>query len=317
MIHSKTVSSRGVTTNRSGVFRDLLIFRGSLLKNASVYVIFVHAVNKVSNGAPTTHRIPGKDVKLLESTASGLSYISYVIDATSSQDQDGPQDDVKRLFDSKHVPRWTPSLIMYYPFGLVIALFRMSLWICGILLDATWFRSPAVISAYLTILGFRSQWYHTERSPTDRHVLVSNHIMPGDLMVIFQGLPQRCVHLITTEGGITNGRWGMMQFSRGFMRLLRPGEYVVPVVLRAKTPWDIRTHTLTSSFLANLFWISFCPWVEVHATVLPPLRPTVGESKAAFVRRVQSSIAEASGLVISELNISATLLHQRRLMKQS
>ena len=31
---------------------------------------------------------------------------------------------------------------------------------------------------------------------------------------------------------------------------------------KVTTPWGIRTHTLNSSFQANLFWLSFCPWVR-------------------------------------------------------
>ena len=51
---------------------------------------------------------------------------------------------------------------------------------------------------------------------------------------------------------MTNGR-GMMKFNRGFMRFSE-GLPVVPVALRATLPWDIATHTLTSSFLSNMFW---------------------------------------------------------------
>lgn len=70
---------------------------------------------------------------------------------------------------------------------------------------------------------------------------------------------------------MTNGM-GMMRFSRGFMRFGR-GLPVVPLALRARPAFGISSHTLTSSFLANLFWFSFCPWVELDATVLPALYP--------------------------------------------
>ena len=70
---------------------------------------------------------------------------------------------------------------------------------------------------------------------------------------------------------MTNGK-GMMRFSRGFMRFGR-GLPVVPLALRARPAFSINSHTLSSSFLANLFWFSFCPWIELDATVLPPLYP--------------------------------------------
>lgn len=244
----------------------------------------------------------------------------------------------------------------------------MCLWIAGVLMDASWFRSPAVVSTYLNLLGFKATWRNVNLLPQGRHVMVSNHVTPGDLMVLFQGLPQRYTHLITTampprvtathnlpctlkfatpeaieelasrasgaqqpgsgaaaeqqeesvhlfpEGGVTNGRWGMMQFTRGFTRLLNPGDRVVPVALKATTPWDIRTHTLLSSFPANLFWLSFCPWVEVEATILEPMQQQPGEAKGVFAKRVQQAIADELGLVVSECNIS---IKKRVMQKQA
>lgn len=269
------------------------------------------------------------------------------------------------LFDitSSHIPAWSPLLALYFPFGVVIAVLRISLWIAGVLIDAPWFRNPDVVRTYLALLGFKANWRNLNLLPPGRHVMVSNHVTPGDLMVLFQGLPQRYTHLITTalpprvtattnlpcalrfatpevleqlaapppapaagrqpqqpeqpvhlfpEGGVTNGRWGMMQFTRGFTRLLRPGDWVVPVALRARTPWDIRTHTLLSSFPANLFWLSFCPWVEMEAVVLQPLQQLEGESRGAFAKRVQQSIADELGQVVSECNITV----KKRIMQR-
>jgi len=56
------------------------------------------------------------------------------------------------------------------------------------------------------------------------------------------------------EGGMTDGRSGLMRFSRGFMRFAA-GLPVVPVALRVRTCLpEVASHTLTSSFGANLFW---------------------------------------------------------------
>lgn len=82
-----------------------------------------------------------------------------------------------------------------------------------------------------------------------------------------------------------------MRFSRGFMRFAQDGP-VVPVALRAKLPWGITTHTLTSSFLANLFWFCFVPSVALEATVLPPLQRSkvrirlysVGSAEQMFIQ---------------------------------
>jgi hypothetical protein len=63
---------------------------------------------------------------------------------------------------------------------------------------------------------------------------------------------------------------------------------VVPAALRLHSPLaGVRSHTLTSSFLANLFWLSFSPWVEYEVTVLPPMAPRPGELRGGFANRVQ------------------------------
>lgn len=69
---------------------------------------------------------------------------------------------------------------------------------------------------------------------------------------------------------MTNGR-GMMKFSRGFM-LFAQRLPVAPMALRAELPWGLATHTLTSSFAANMFWFCFAPSVRLDATVLPPMQ---------------------------------------------
>ena len=62
-----------------------------------------------------------------------------------------------------------------------------------------------------------------------------------------------------------------MPFSRGFM-LFAQRLPVVPVALQAALPWGLHTHTLTSSFAANMFWFCFAPWVRLDAVALPPMR---------------------------------------------
>lgn len=79
---------------------------------------------------------------------------------------------------------------------------------------------------------------------------------------------------------------------------------VVPVALRLRTAFhEVESHTATSSFLSNLFWFSFQPWTVIEATALPPMQLQPGESKAAFVQRVQLAIAQELGCWITDLNI--------------
>jgi hypothetical protein len=121
------------------------------------------------------------------------------------------------------------------------------------------------------------------------------------------------------EGGMTNG-CGMMRFSRGFM-LFADKLPVVPVALRIKTAFpEVKCHTLDSPFLANLFWFSFQPWTELEAVALPPMELAPGESKAAFVQRVQLAIAQELGVWVADLNIqqkrSMVQQHQRKVKQQ-
>jgi hypothetical protein len=119
---------------------------------------------------------------------------------------------------------------------------------------------------------------------------------------------------------MTNGS-GMMRFSRGFM-LFAEQLPVVPVALRIKTAFpEVKCHTLDSPFLANLFWFSFQPWTELEAVVLPPMQLAPGESKAAFVQRVQLAIAQELGVWVADLNFqqkrSMVQQHQRKVKQQA
>lgn len=94
-----------------------------------------------------------------------------------------------------------------------------------------------------------------------------------------------------------------MRFSRGFM-LFADKLPVVPVALRVKPALPaVRSHTVSSSFLANLFWFSWQPWTLIEAKALPAMQLEPGESKAAFVQRVQLAIAEELQVWISDLSI--------------
>lgn len=48
------------------------------------------------------------------------------------------------------------------------------------------------------VLGLQINWHHADRIPHERHVLVSNHLTAGDLMMLYS-LPQHYVHLISDK----------------------------------------------------------------------------------------------------------------------
>eukprot|EP00798_Chlamydomonas_sp_ICE-L_P028382 gene28382-31517_t len=203
----------------------------------------------------------------------------------------------------------------------------MTLWIGGAGLDLPAFNNPVVVSTWLRLLGFRATWRNADRIPDQWHVystanlpLLLRPAVPKEYEKLAKegatsdadlastgragnqaGRRSESVHIFP-EGGLTNGRHSMMQFARGFMKFAN-GHPVVPVALKTTCAFGIRTHTLTSSFPANFFWVSFCPWVETEAVVLPPMVPFEGEGKGAFVKRVQQAIADELDVGISGLTI--------------
>jgi hypothetical protein len=332
----------------------------------------------------------------LASTGS-LSSAEALGDDEPAPASSGSGVDPSTMFDTSHIAALTPQMALYFPFGAALAVLRTSLWILGIAVDAPWFASPAVVAAYLSLLGFSARVRGAHHLPQGRHVLASNHVSVGDLMMLFQ-LPQRYVHLVTSalpaattrarnlparlvpassqaieqlaqwpegslpvhifpEGGMTNGS-AMLQFSRGFTKLLAPGVPVVPLAIKVGPPsgaararrssargrapasstclcrltaapraprpctgpasspaarcpfppqvtntFGIRTHTLHSSFLGNLFWYSFSPATLMELVVLPPVEPAEGEGRGAFAQRVQGLIAAELGVPVSGMTI--------------
>lgn len=74
-------------------------------------------------------------------------------------------DPQRQLFDAAHVAQWTPALVAYAPIGALLALLRMAAWVGGIALDAPWFRHPAVVDAYMALLGVSVEWQDERNIP--------------------------------------------------------------------------------------------------------------------------------------------------------
>lgn len=136
--------------------------------------------------------------------------------------------------------------------------------------------------------------------------------------------------LVFPEGGLTASGAGLMTFSRGFASLVpshpqssdsqqnggdsllsSPSPAVFPVALRVRHAFDISTHTLDSSFVANLWWMCFAPWTNIDATVLPPMRRRRGgggsgadEDDDAFAERVRRAICEALGVPATGVSLA-------------
>lgn len=293
------------------------------------------AWNQITHGVAVRQR----HRKRFRSSGQLVSAVAVVDqDASNSARHDRPT--AQQIFTMHHIPQLTPSLMLYFPVGVLLASVRMALWIALLAADVSWLTdNDGTIAVLQRILGVNVKWHHIDRIPRQRHVLVSNHLTAGDLMMLYS-LPQHYVHLISAklpkrisqanhhrvrlwhatkdiyqdladssehtdsihvfpEGVMTNGS-GMVQFSRGFMRFGKALP-IVPVALRVTVPWNIQTHTLTSNFAANLFWFSFVPWVRLDATVLRPMSLSKGQGNGAFVEGVQQSIATELGVGIADM----------------
>eukprot|EP00951_Prasinocladus_malaysianus_P023649 scaffold201736_cov41-Prasinocladus_malaysianus.AAC.1 len=99
------------------------------------------------------------------------------------------------MFPSQHFTV-TPQLMLYFPFGCVIAGFRMTLWIVLLALDLPITDTNAGIAVLRSLLGVSVNWEGLENLPDERHVMVSNHLTAGDLIILYT-LPTKYIHLIT------------------------------------------------------------------------------------------------------------------------
>lgn len=119
------------------------------------------------------------------------------------------------------------------PAGSVISLLRMGLWVTLLAVDLPWltanntgisgaecllsfsvtgslsillhsrFGSVNYACSYAAavlqaLLGLNIQWHRADRIPAERHVLVSNHVTAGDLMVLYSR-PITYTHLISVS----------------------------------------------------------------------------------------------------------------------
>ena len=76
----------------------------------------------------------------------------------------------------------------------------MSEWCAGLVSSASAAiahqeNALCLYAVLLFLLGIDVRWHNDELIPAERHVLVSNHVTTGDLMMLYKR-PQRYVHLV-------------------------------------------------------------------------------------------------------------------------
>ncbi|OQR94674.1 hypothetical protein ACHHYP_00987 [Achlya hypogyna] len=93
------------------------------------------------------------------------------------------------------------------------------------------------------------------------------------------------------EGGMTNGRVGLLQYHTFMFSL---GTRVQPIALTASDGvFPVHINDETSTCVANILWFLFLPWHRFTVRVLPPTTIGDGETPLAFAQRVMLATANA------------------------
>jgi len=107
---------------------------------------------------------------------------------------------------------------------------------------------------------------------------------------------------IAPEGGVTNGRVGLMQFKRFIFSLGIP---VQPLCLRHHDRWPVEADWLGALWLSDMFWLCFFPFHVFSLTWLKPVAPRSDESPEQFAKRVQTVMADELKLVPTDHSYDA------------
>ncbi|KAF4322262.1 hypothetical protein BBO99_00002294 [Phytophthora kernoviae] len=93
------------------------------------------------------------------------------------------------------------------------------------------------------------------------------------------------------EGGLTNGRKGLLQYHKFLFSL---GKTIQPLVIRASDgPFPVNINDETSTFLANVLWYLFVPWHTYTVQFLPITKAEPDEDSLMVAQRVMKATATA------------------------
>ncbi|GAM22532.1 hypothetical protein SAMD00019534_057070, partial [Acytostelium subglobosum LB1] len=99
--------------------------------------------------------------------------------------------------------------------------------------------------------------------------------------------------IIYPEGGLTNGKSGMLMFQKFVFSL---GLGITPISMRYTSQWPIHVDYIGSTFLKNTFWWLIVPYHTYEMKVFPTEYIREGETDVEFAKRVQTMIANDLGL---------------------
>ncbi|KAK5966967.1 CUE domain-containing protein [Trichostrongylus colubriformis] len=99
------------------------------------------------------------------------------------------------------------------------------------------------------------------------------------------------------EGAITSGHKGLLKFSSWPCDV---SDHVQPLAVRVSRPFfNVSPSLLGSTWWADVAWFAFLPFSVYHLTWLPVLQRRENEAVEEFSSRVEATIAQHLGLIVT------------------
>jgi len=158
--------------------------------------------------------------------------------------------------------------------------FMMRLLMPVSVLIASKYRQLRVFTSYLSLLSpiFVDADHASVRENIQKHIQQN------------KGVPL----FMFPEGGLTNGRVGLMVYQQFVFSL---GTTILPLAMDVSTPLPIEFDTMSGTALTNWIWFFWRPYILVTIQVLTPQKIGENETAIQFANRVQRMTAEKVGLV--------------------
>ncbi|KAK5581269.1 hypothetical protein RB653_001300 [Dictyostelium firmibasis] len=117
--------------------------------------------------------------------------------------------------------------------------------------------------------------------------------------------------LIYPEGGLNNGKTGLMMFNKFVFGL---GHSICPISMKLHNDWPVEVDYINSSWFKNFFWWLLIPYHNFELTFLPHESIKQDETDSEFATRVQNIIAKQLGLEATLFNYTQKRQYAKHLL---
>ncbi|VDL64262.1 unnamed protein product [Nippostrongylus brasiliensis] len=228
--------------------------------------------------------------------------------------------DIKELFFLERIPGATTKLLLlaYLPIGCLIFCIRIFVGVHTFFVACLLRKSTAartlVLRVMCAVLGIvvRSEGKRSDKV----NIVCGNHVSVLDHLAV--DIVEPCV-LPSVWDIPSIIRWSVARASSSISRRYNKrskrsaeiqvrswpcevSDQVQPLALQISRPFfDVSPSVLGSSWLADVSWFAFLPFSVYHLTWLPVMQKREQETADEFALRVESSIAEHLGIVVTNL----------------